>query len=161
MVRGRKPQSEEAKEASGAFKKDPQRRNKAAPKVSYGIPPAPETIASDPIAKAKWEQLCDGLSKAGILATIDGDLLESYCMTFSLYRSALKSVQEKGHTVTKVNGDPMRNPACVELAQTMLRMAKLMSELGLTPSARSRITAAPQAEEDDPFEELMKRMGTG
>ncbi len=161
MVRGRKPMSQEAKEQSGSFVKHPERRNKSAPKVQYGTPPVPDTIKDDPVASDKWTQLCQELAKAGVLATMDGDLLEAYCMTYSMYRTALAQVQKEGNTVIKANGDPMRNPACVELAQTMQRMGKLMTELGITPSARSRITAAPQTDEDDPFEELMKRMGTG
>jgi P27 family predicted phage terminase small subunit len=158
MVRGRKPLSQEAKEASGSFEKHPERRNHAAPRVVYGIPTVPSTIEADPIAKAKWDHLCLQLHRAGILATIDSDLVESYCVTYSLYRKALASVQAEGATVTKGNGDVMRNPACIELSGCMARMAKLMTELGLTPSARSRIIAAPKDDGPDPFDELMDRM---
>lgn len=161
MVRGRKRLSEETKEKSGAFAKDPQRRNKAPARVKYGLPPVPDSLVGDAIAIEKWNCLCVELASAGILATIDGDLLESYCVTFANYRRALDSVRKVGQVITKTNGDVARNPACLELNQTMERMIKLMAELGLTPSARSRIAASPKVEEDDPFAELMKRMATG
>ena len=115
----------------------------------------PDVVASDEIASAKWEQLCVELEALGIIATCDVDLMEVYCVLFSQYRSALSSVRKTG--LVLVTREDMgksievkRNPFETVQNKTIATLAKLMAELGLTPSSRSRLAAAPQ-EVGDPF----------
>lgn len=159
MVRGRKPNAPEIQEQSGAYKKDPQRRNKQAPVMNYSPPPAPESVEDDDVAKAKWDHVCKLLADMGVLATADSDLLEAYCITYSRYRYALQRVLDKGNTVTNAKGGVSRNPECVEMHKSMDRMAKLLSEMGLTPAARARVKSGNNEDnEEDPFEMLARRM---
>jgi P27 family predicted phage terminase small subunit len=76
-------------------------------------------------------------------------------VTYGKYRTALEDVNANGLTIVGVKGNVMRNPAAIELHQSMEKLAKLMPELGLTPSARARLIA-DQAEDVDPFLEFLE-----
>jgi P27 family predicted phage terminase small subunit len=95
------------------------------------------------------------LEELGLLAKCDTDLFELYCVTYGKYRTALEDVNANGLTIVGVKGNVMRNPAAIELHQSMEKLAKLMPELGLTPSARARLIA-DQAEDVDPFLEFLE-----
>jgi len=81
--------------------------------------------------------------------------MEIYCVMFSQYRSALESVrktglvlvtrEEKGKSV-----EVKRNPFETVQNKLIVQMSKLMAELGLTPTARTRLAATPK-DESDPF----------
>jgi len=92
----------------------------------------------------------------GMLTKADSDLMEAYCVTYSGYRQALTSVTKTGQVlVLKSDGgksvEVRRNPYSVELHKYMDRLTKLLAEMGLTPSARSRVSAV-----EEPTDVLME-----
>ena len=158
MGRGRKPQSTAAKEAKGSFDRHPERRNHNEPKPKEGRPERPLTIDGDEVACLKWEQVLKLLEGMHLLTTADGDLIESYCINESMLRSASESIKEHG-TMMVEDGKYKKNPDCVEWNKAMDRRTKLQAELGLTPSARTRLTAISK-DEDDVFAKFMEGMAS-
>jgi len=160
-MRGRKPLNSKLKEASGAFQHDPQRRNSNEPEPPPGAPDKPDYL--DKIASAKWDHVIRLFEQMGMLNQADGDLLETYCVTYSGYRQALASVNKTGQVLTRRDRDGnqvlTRNPFSVELHKYLDRMSKLLAEMGLTPSSRSRVMTTG-SKEADPLLELMKRRAT-
>ncbi|MCW0207271.1 MAG: P27 family phage terminase small subunit [Achromobacter sp.] len=79
-------------------------------------------------ATPHWARLAPMLAKAGVLKQSDRDLLATYCETFAAY---LEAVQAGGASMAMVG-----------------QLRQLMGELGMTPSARARITTdkAPEVE---------------
>jgi P27 family predicted phage terminase small subunit len=157
MMRGRKPRSPEVNEQEGAFVNNPNRRNENAPKPQKGRPEPSDLVLGDLVALRKWNDLCDNLEAMNVLSVADGALLELYCMSHSLLTAHweeikggnIESMDDHGRTGTK--------PAAKDFNTQANRMVKILAELGLTPSARSRVVAQKDGE-DDPFEEWMKGM---
>ena len=145
MTTGRKPLATAIKESRGSLKKNPQRRNKHEPQAIAGRPGVPSIVASDSAALAKWNHLCDVLDELGLLATSDGDLMAVYSVTWAKWVSMVLAVREEGEVI---NGKA--NPKQYEANKAADRLFKIGAEFGLSPSSRSRLSAAPK-EEDDPF----------
>lgn len=157
MVRGRKPKPTAVKEASGALRKNPQRRNRREPKPPAGAPPMPSIVAADPAAKTEWMELCGWLADMGTLAKADRSLMAIYCTTFSEWVKYMEHVREHGVCVATANGGVTTAPEAHQYNKLSDRMLKLLTELGLTPSARSRIRTPEQNDEEDPFQNLLER----
>jgi P27 family predicted phage terminase small subunit len=155
MVKGRKPQATAIKEASGAFIKDPQRRNKSEPEAKRGWPIAPKHVMSDAIAFECWTNVCTTLDELAILTTADQSLMALYCSTYSQWLWLAETVKDGNCSVTNVQGNVTTSPEAQQVHKYADRLLKMMSELGLTPSSRSRLHVKKD-EETDPFQEWLK-----
>lgn len=155
-MKGRKALPTAIKEASGALKKDPQRRNQSEPHSEKGIPPIPESIASDAVASNCWQSVCKTLNDMGILTIADASVMELYCVTYSQWRWLSEVVRDGNCMTLNANGGVITKPEANQVHKYSATLLRLMAELGLTPSSRSRIHAEPK-EEDDPFTDFLKR----
>lgn len=162
-MKGRRPIPKAIQKAKGTYKIHPERENKLEPDPQIGWPPKPEEVESDWIASKKWDQLCKTLEELRILVTCDYDVLALYAITYSQYRRALASVNKTGQVLIQKDRESqvraMRNPYSIELHKYMDRLKLLITELGLSPTSRSRIHAAPAEDEHDPLIELLARRG--
>lgn len=130
MVKGRKPLATAIKRESGAFKKDPQRENKHEPEPKTGYPQKPAHIASNPKASGYWDHACGQLAEMDLLTKADRSLLEVFSEAMSIRQQAFAELEMR---VWKQAAD-----TCIKVA----------AELGLTPSARSRLVVKSKEEED-------------
>ena len=161
MQRGIKPQTTASRIATGQAKKNPQRVNQHEPKAPEGAPLKP--LHLDSHASLAWDHVVSIFDEMGMLSRADGTLIELYAVTYSGYRQALESVVKTGQVLVlrrdDTNGtgavEVRRNPYSVELHKYMDRLGKLLGEMGLTPSSRSRV-AVVKKEDDDPFMEWLK-----
>jgi P27 family predicted phage terminase small subunit len=160
-MRGRKPKATATKEASGAFRKNPQRKNKAEPLPKRGWPVKPPHIAECEIASPQWDGLCKTLDEMNILTVADQSLLALYCQTYAEWMKLQRHVKEHGCSIMNDKGNVSQSPEAVQVHRYADRLLKMMAELGLTPSSRSRIKVPEQSDDDDPFTELLSRIGRG
>jgi P27 family predicted phage terminase small subunit len=160
-MRGRKPKATAEKEASGAYRKNPQRRNKTEPKPVRGRPVKPEHVESCEVASAQWDELCSTLDAMNILTVADKSLLALYCQTYSEWSKLQHHVRENGCTIFNDKGNASQSAEAIQVHRYADRLLKMMSELGLTPSSRSRIKTPEQTEDEDPMAELLSRIGRG
>ena len=160
---GRKPLASAIKKRNGAYEKNPNRENKAEPKPPKGRPVKSELVAMDPVASKKWDQVTKTLKEMGVLSKADADLLELFCINWSMYCSLVKKVAEGGCVVTNVNhrGEEIlsRSPYSMELAKIADRQMKLLSEFGLTPGSRQNLIVMDKADENSPFDKWIERGG--
>ncbi len=84
------------------------------------------------------------------------DLIESYAFNYASIVVNRKLVKEEGEIVPGARGGMVRNPRVVVLSTQLDRQLKMLVEMGLTPSARTRVQAAPE-EEEDIFASLIKQ----
>lgn len=159
-MRGRKPLPTAVKEASGALEKNPQRRNKSEPKPLRGSPDVPESLLDDPVAMSCWTRTCKTLEGMGILTLAEHSVLELYCVTYSQWRNLSAFVANGNCTVVTDRGGTATSPEANQVHKYSATLIKLMAELGLTPSSRSRIHATPE-EEEDLFSDFLKRRMSG
>lgn len=156
MVKGRKPLSSATKEASGAFAKNPQRRNAEEPKPKLGRPKIPDAVEDDPVAKSRWYWVCEQLESMNLLAVTDQGLIAGYCLDYSMMLSLWEVI--KGGQVSDMDekGRTKLKPEANQFHTYSDRILKREAELGLTPSSRSRLKA-PQTEEEDEFAQWLAR----
>ena len=156
MVKGRKPLSSATKEASGAFAKNPQRRNADEPKPKLGRPRIPDAVEDDPTAKSRWHWVCDQLESMNLLAVTDQGLIAGYCLDYSMMLALWEVI--KGGQVSDMDekGRTKLKPEANQFHTYSDRILKREAELGLTPSSRSRLKA-PQTEEEDEFAQWLAR----
>ena len=156
MVKGRKPQATAVKIANGAFVKDPQRQNHNEPKPALTDPIIPEHVEADPAAKTRWNWVCEQLRSMNLLHQTDEGLIAGYCIDYSMMLSLWSVI--KGGNVSDMNdrGGIVTKPEANQFHKFADRCLKREAELGLTPSARTRLRA-PQNDEEDPFKEWLAR----
>ena len=138
MVRGRKKRAIEVQEASGAFKANPERRPANPIKGDDRDPIAPSFIQTDDRAMSVWSETCDVLRAANILTRTDTHLLATYCSTYSEWSKLHTIIQKEGHSTP----DGKTSPESVAYFKLSAQHLKLVSELGLSPSSRARLSVA-------------------
>jgi len=111
---------------------------------SFDEPPA--EIAEDPVACAEWRRVAPMLRLCGIVTDGERGSLLTLCQQWSRYLEAHGKVRQLGMIVKKPSGIPVVNPYLAVEQQAMMLCIRLWQELGLTPSARTRLSAIPAGE---------------
>lgn len=125
-----------------------------------GAPDKPETIASDEVASAEWDRLCSMLEDRRILSPADLGILLAYCSAFSTVvrcREILrpKKDPETGKVVdpylleNEVSGVTKIHPAVGALSGAERSLVSFASELGITPTARGRVTTVEDVDKPE------------
>ena len=139
---GRSPKPTALKEKLGNPGKRPLNRNEAKPAV--GIVRAPAHMSD--LAKKEWARLRSKLLAAGLLTEIDANVLAMYCIAWARWVEAEDQIQRIGPVVKTKIGNLVQNPYLAVANKSMDQMLLYARELGMTPSARSRIqVAAPES----------------
>lgn len=130
-MRGRKPHAQAVLKASGALKKHPERENKHEPKPCPEAPEKPMHIGIEPTASKYWDHLVEQLADMKILTKADRSIMEVFCETMALRKQAFvdKEISDYIRLATLCKG--------------------YLSELGLTPSSRSRLVVKDTEVEDE------------
>ena len=148
MTRGRKPKPTAVKLLAG----NPGRRplNAQEPIAPEGIPDCPDYL--DDEARAEWMRTAAVLREMGLMSKADRTALAAYCVTYSRWVDAERSVKKFGTIVKSPDkGFPMKSPYLCIAESSLEQMRKLLIEFGLTPSSRSRVKAGehrPQSKLD-------------
>ena len=164
MARGRKQLAAEVKQATGAFRKNPQRKNKAAPVADGQAPEMPTWFSQR--ESEKWNELTRDLNLNGVLASDTREILVAYCTAYDKWMEAREHVENTGLAIEGVdkqgNTTITRNAYVSEMNRFREQMNKLLPELGLTPASRQKLTSLKlDDDKEDPFAKIMARMGRG
>ena len=154
---GRKPKPREVQIAEGRHLKNPGRFVDEVPETLSTEPQMPEHL--DDRAQAEWQRLEEIMRAGGTWSATYQTAIEIYCETYSNYRRALDLVRATGQALRQTAADGQveikRNPYSVELHKYKEETIKLMTELGITPSSRSRVKLPGGADADDPMMRLL------
>lgn len=86
----------------------------------------------------------------GMLTTLDRSALTAWVVAEDLHRQATIAVAESGMVVLSPDkGVPMQSPHLAIINKQAMIMLKAASELGFTPSSRSRVKVEDSGEEQD------------
>ena len=134
--------------------------NKAEPKPKREIPSCPAHLSD--AGKVAWGRLSVLLDRMGVLTEADSAALERLCDCYSdilICRESLiadgwtyKTMDAQGNTLIK------GNPAATQLRAADAQFKSYLIEFGLTPSARTKVHAAP--DEDKKADPLAEFFGT-
>ncbi len=147
MARGRKPKPTALKKLAGNPGKRP--LNAAEPKPPPEAPDPPRHLNDE--ARAEWQWLCATLHQLKLLAKSDKAIMTLYCETWAEYVRVRKDVEEYGFVmISPKTGSPFVNPLANVEASLKKQLLQYLSELGLSPTSRTRLHVAP----DDPADPL-------
>lgn len=109
-------------------------------------------------AKGAWPGLCDLLHDMGVLTLADAHALERLCECYADLRRAQAELDILGsttYTTRAVDGTAMYRhyPQVKAISDADRRFRVWLAAFGLTPSDRSRVSAAAGAAKN-PFEDL-------
>ena len=143
MALGRKPAPTAVKLLKGTR---PDRVN-AHPLASPtpGDPKPPADLSDN--GRAEWSRILDDLRSLGVLDRTDRAVISLYVTQYETYCEALSAIRDDGLVFNTDLGGVKTNPATTVANQAASQMRQLLSEMGLTPSARSRLTQ-PKPEAD-------------
>ena len=147
---GRKKKPTELKIIQGTFRKD--RANLREPKVKGVLSAEPPAHLTDE-QKEIWRYALER-APYGLLKPLDLSVMEIWVVAYSLYKDAAIKVRESGQVVRSPSGYPIVNPYLGNLNKQSVIMLKAASEMGFTPSSRSRIVIGDEITIDDPWAEF-------
>ncbi|WP_375173706.1 phage terminase small subunit P27 family [Pseudooceanicola sp.] len=152
-MRGRKPKPTALKLLEG----NPGGRpiNHDEPKPTRSRPTCPSHLS--PTAKAEWKRIAEEMENVGLLTRIDRVALAVYCQAYGKWVEAERKLAETPPLLKMPSGYIQVSPWVTISNKQAELMAKYMAELGLTPSARSRlsVSGAHTLQRDDPAWEFL------
>ena len=146
-TRGRKPKPAATKRRAG----NPGRRPlKDEPEPTPGAPEMPAHL--EKVGKEAWLWLCAQLHTMGILATSDVAIMTLYCDTWTEYvmvRTRINEMGIAGMLLTSAKtGSIYVNPLMNIESTLKKQLMSCLAELGLSPTARARLTTTKPREEN-------------
>ena len=153
-MRGRKPLPSNVVRLRGNPGK--RRLNDAEPAPAPVAPACPSCLGEE--ARKEWKRLARALGELGLFTRIDRGLLAAYCQAHALWLEAVSSIQRYGTMVKSPNGYPMQSPYVAVANKQVDIMVRIASELGMTPSSRTRIRVG-EPTPADPFEAFLQGRG--
>lgn len=82
-----------------------------------------------------------------IFATVDTSVFAAYCQSYALWKQATEALNHMARTdvvtkgiLVKVNGHAAQNPLVFAANKAASDMVRYATELGMTPSARARLS---------------------
>ena len=153
-----KPIPTAIKKARGTLRKD--RTNHKEPEFSEDKDPSPAPFLQG-YAREEWDRVYTELKDKGVLKFVDRMVLAGYCEAYGEYRNAAEHLSKSKTQIFKTpNGSIQQVPYVSMKRNWMLVMLRYASELGITPSSRSRISAdVDDGNKDDAL--LKALMGDG
>jgi len=136
-MRGRKPQPTALKLLRGNPGKRP--TNPAEPKHGALDAEVPADL-TEPEAAAEWRRVASMLIERGQVTTVDRAVLTGYCVKYAQWIALEREAAKHPFIIKAPSGYPIPNPALGMANKAFALMLKAAAELGITPSARSRVT---------------------
>ena len=100
------------------------------------------------------------LHQMQIYTVADNPNLQQLVETWAEWRELNELVKQNGFTITQITaaGEPMvrPNPEVAMRSDASKRLRNLLSDFGMTPASRSKVSAQEEAKVD-PLEQYMKR----
>jgi P27 family predicted phage terminase small subunit len=148
-VAGRRPTPTHLKLVKGNPGRRPLNRKEPKPRRSRPSPP----LHLSEKARETWGYTTALLDRMGVLTEADGIALEMLSEAYADFLAAkaeLKAVGSDYYQTSTASGDAMHriHPAVAQRNDADRRIRAWLAEFGMTPSARARVKADAEAEED-------------
>lgn len=114
------------------------------------LPSCPAHLRGE--ARREWRRLGKKLAGCGLLTEIDGAALALYCQAWARWVDAERALEKFGVMVKSPNGFPMQSPYLAVANKAMEQMTRLLTEFGMSPSSRARVSVAAPPDRPAPIE---------
>ena len=142
---GRKPIPTELKKLAGNPGKRP--LNLDEPRYESYVMSVPRFLDAE--AKREWRRVVKELAAVGLISTVDRAALAAYCMAWSRWVKAEKSLEREELVLTTDKGYSYPNPLIGIANGALDQMKRFMVEFGMTPSSRTKVKAEKPQEPDE------------
>jgi P27 family predicted phage terminase small subunit len=151
MPRGRKPQPINFALLPGQRR---DRINGDQPVPIREMPEPPDHL--DAVAVREFRRVVDYLDQMGVLSLTDTDHIALYADVYSRWCRATKHLQAHGDTVTMPNGYQAISPHLKIANECIKQMRGLLSDMGMSPAARTKVNVLPQEDiEEDKWHGML------
>lgn len=155
-MRGRKPTPTKLK----ILRNNPGRRplNDREPMPPAEKPECPDHLYDE--ARAEWDRTSDELFRLGLLTKIDRAALAGYCLAWGRWVKAEGMIRKFGEVLVSPESKNMYRSPYLDVAnRAMKQMKEFLTEFGMTPSSRGRVSSSASQNEDPLLEMLKRRAG--
>ena len=129
------------------------RLNPSEPDPDTKIPTAPNHLSKD--ALIEWGRISTELSTLGLLSEVDMVALAMYCQAWGRIVKYEKIVQEKSELIKMPSGAIQLSPAMWIINKAMEQCYKLLSEFGMSPASRAKVSGnKTKKKQKDSFEDF-------
>jgi P27 family predicted phage terminase small subunit len=116
-------------------------------------PTCPRHLSDE--AKKEWRRIVPELEAVGLITRIDRAALAVYCQAWARWLEAEEALRKYGVMVKSPNGFPMQSPYLAVANKAIEQMRGLLTEFGMSPASRTRISVQEPSDEDAEFEALL------
>ncbi|MCU4654489.1 phage terminase small subunit P27 family [Roseibacterium sp. SDUM158016] len=116
--------------------------------VGAALPRCPPHLGD--VAKAEWRRLAKPMHDAGVLTIADRAAFAAYCQAYARWVEAEEKLKETPMLLKTPSGYVQQSPWLSIANKQLELMGRFMAELGLTPSARSRLKESILKDEGPP-----------
>ena len=102
-----------------------------------------------PAAVREWRRVVKLLDQLGTLDQVDADVISLYASMHAQWVECNQRVLQDGMIVVSPNGYPQQSPHFTMATGLAKQMRGLLTELGMTPAARTRVGMAAPAPVDE------------
>lgn len=136
--RGPAPKPAKLKLLQGTYRAD--RDASSPPTPETAVPSCPSWLHAE--AKRVWRRITPQLEKLGLISEIDRDALAAYCQAYAEWWQMERIIADEGHFQTNLrSGHTSPHPAVRIRDAAVKTMRDYEREFGMTPSARTRVSA--------------------
>jgi len=132
---------------------------RALPKNEASLPlcePTPPAFLCDD-AKVEWGRVCSALYAAGLMTELDRAALAAYCAAYGRWAQAERAINTMAGKdginaallIKTKEGNAIQNPLVGIANKARNDVVRFAAEFGMTPSARSRVSATPEENEKE------------
>lgn len=130
----------------------------AGPSVAVLAPAVPDELAENVEASREWVRTIVPAIEAGLITAADRAMAIAHCDLWATWRSQLREASEAPHVVhVGPNAHPVPNPIRGMANTTAKLLRSVDAQLGLTPTTRSRVAAAPRTKAPSAVEQFMEK----
>ena len=124
------------KKIQGTYRADRDAGNEPEPTIE--IPKCPTFLKGE--ARREWKRISVELEQLGLISQIDRAALAAYCSCWAQFAETEKLLQTDGLTVVTPKGHVQQRPEVSIRRAALDQMKAYLTEFGLTPASRSRIS---------------------
>ena len=147
MTPGTKPKPTALKLIEGNKGKRTHQKKEAVIALCEPTPPA--FLCDD--AKVEWGRVCSALFSAGLMTELDRAALSAYCAAYGRWAQAERAINAMAGKdginaallIKTKEGNAIQNPLVGIANKARADVVRFAAEFGMTPSARTRVTATP------------------
>lgn len=128
--------------------------NKAEPAPRVRLPRPPEHLNVE--AKKEWRRAGRFLTQLGLISDIDRAAFAAYCTAWGRWVEAEAALKTYGLMLKSPNGFPVQSPYLAVANRALEQMRSLLSEFGMSPASRTRVSGLGPDAGVDPFEDFLR-----